>query len=701
MNVQDLGSFLSRHSASLLKHVSESFPPVIKKPGELPELLRKPLGKQALAITAAAEALAKHKTAIVVGEMGSGKSFIAAATAAKVSQRALILCPPHLVEKWRDEINKTTPDAEVVIAETISDLETARAASRNNPGKKIFVVMSRERAKLGAPFVNAGIVFKRGIPRCVHCNEIVTGKNGDVPGRLAAEKLQRPVCSNCQTPLYAPDPSKVRRKDGSVRYPLAEYVKRRMSGFFDLLILDEAHEYKAADSAQGIAAGILSEAIPRTIILTGTLFGGYASTLFFLLWRFVKPFRQHFGYNEVKKFVEAYGAVEYIETYDKYDRGVTTRRGNTGIRTKEVPATSPLLLYFLLPFTIFLKLGDVADDLPLYTEEVRQIEPGDELKEWYEELMRWFRSQDLRKNPELLGSFFHASVFGPDTASFGFNVQDLLDHPPACSEDVLLPKEEDLLDLVAEERAAGRRVIVFVQNTGERNLAGRLEAILKDNGYNAKALYSTTTSARRREKWIRNAVKDGIDVLILHPRLVQTGLDLIDFPTLVYYQTEPSVYVLRQAARRSWRIGQRHPVRVVYMVYKDTLQGKALAHQASKAQASLALEGHLLEGGLNNMANDEASVSLARSLAGATNIDFDPEKIKIATLGIEQREKPEPSKPAPDKTAPPPPIPVQEPEASTGNLPTIAELERKGYKRSRKSPPENTVVLFPELLLAG
>ena len=38
---------------------------------------------------------------------------------------------------------------------------------------------------------------------------------------------------------------------------------------------------------------------------------------------------------------------------------------------------------------------------------------------------------------------------------------------------------------------------------------------------------------KRREAWVADRVKQGIDVLLCHPRLVQTGLDLIDFPTLV------------------------------------------------------------------------------------------------------------------------------------------------------------------------
>ena len=103
-------------------------------------------------------------------------------------------------------------------------------------------------------------------------------------------------------------------------------------------------------------------------------------------------------------------------------------------------------------------------------------------------------------------------------------------------------------------------------------------------------------------------------MLICHPRIVQTGLDLIAFPTLVFYQTEYSVYTLRQASCRSWRIGQDRPVKVVHLAYEETLQTQALGLVAKKAQASLALEGELVEGGLVSMAEDDLMLSLAKAL---------------------------------------------------------------------------------------
>ena len=118
-------------------------------------------------------------------------------------------------------------------------------------------------------------------------------------------------------------------------------------------------------------------------------------------------------------------------------------------------------------------------------------------------------------------------------------------------------------------------------------------------------------------------VKEGIDVLICHPRLVQTGLDLIDFPTIVWDETDYSVYVVRQASRRSWRIGQTRPVKVVFMSYRNTLQADALKLVAKKMQSSLAVEGELPEDGLAAYGDDgdDMMMALARKIVSGEEED--------------------------------------------------------------------------------
>src|SRR5207244_10649911 len=98
-----------------------------------------------------------------------------------------------------------------------------------------------------------------------------------------AEKKRR--CDTCGSAHWEAD------RTGPRRVPLADYVLRRMRGYFDLAIFDEVHELKARGSAQGLAGAALAEACPRTLVLTGTLLGGYASNLFHLLYRFSPEIR--------------------------------------------------------------------------------------------------------------------------------------------------------------------------------------------------------------------------------------------------------------------------------------------------------------------------------------------------------------------------------------------------------------------------
>ena len=73
---------------------------------------------------------------------------------------------------------------------------------------------------------------------------------------------------------------------------------------------------------------------------------------------------------------------------------------------------------------------------------------------------------------------------------------------------------------------------------------------------------------------------------------------------------------MRQASRRSWRIGQTRPVKVVFMSYRNTLQADALKLVAKKLQSSLAVEGELPEDGLAAFGDDgdDLMLALARKL---------------------------------------------------------------------------------------
>jgi len=84
---------------------------------------------------------------------------------------------------------------------------------------------------------------------------------------------------------------------------------------------------------------------------------------------------------------------------------------------------------------------------------------------------------------------------------------------------------------------------------------------------------------------------------------------------VAFYQTGYSIYSLRQAWRRSWRIGQDRDVRGYYLYYKPTLQERAMQLMESKLEASLATEGKFSEEGLLAMTKaEDMTTALAKVL---------------------------------------------------------------------------------------
>jgi hypothetical protein len=642
----NLAQFIETFQEAITRAVVETYPPLYSARNrddwgfDLRRLRRRPMGAQGDAIRAVALSLQRHRGTNLVGEMGTGKTTIATAAAYLAGCRlVLVLCPPHLVRKWQREVLATAPGVHAVIVRSISDLRRLPVTG----SQPVFVVLSREQAKLAyrwtpavieRPVVVEGRLLKDedGEPvrrlSCPACFQAVVDDEG-LP--LEYEQLERKKqrCRGCDDPLWQAD------RTGPRRFPLADYIGRRLPGCFDLLIVDEQHEYKARGSAQGLAAGTLAEACDRTLTLTGTLMGGYASNLFHLLWRFSPAVREEFTYKDEGRWVARYGIVERITRKgddDAYEDGRMSRRRGYRTRVVEKPGISPAILFHLIGNTAFLRLADVAAGLPEYREEVRLVgleagETPDQPSQasYYQRLAGDLHARVVQAlaqgSKRLLAAYLQALLAYPDACVKGETVLDsrsdeVIASVPPLPDDRLYPKEEALLELVREERLKGRRVLVYITHTGTRDISPRLEEVIRKSGHRVTTLKSDTVATDRREEWVACRVKEGLDVLVVNPRLVQTGLDLIDFPTIVWLEVDYSIYTMRQASRRSWRIGQRLPVQVIYLAYRGTLQAEALALVARKLKASLAVEGELVEEGLaaHGDEGEDMLLSLARSL---------------------------------------------------------------------------------------
>jgi hypothetical protein len=172
-----------------------------------------------------------------------------------------------------------------------------------------------------------------------------------------------------------------------------------------------------------------------------------------------------------------------------------------------------------------------------------------------------------------------------------------------------------MLRLCKEEKARGRRVLVYTTYTGTRDTAARLKGLLEVEGLKAAVLRASVETSRR-EDWICDQVERGVDVIITNPELVKTGLDLLDFPTIVFMQSGFNVYTLLQAARRSWRIGQKEAVNVHFLGYSGSAQMACLSLMAKKIAVSQSTSGDMPDTGLDvlNQDGDSIEVALAKQL---------------------------------------------------------------------------------------
>ena len=558
----NLGGFIDTFKDAIARRVVESYPPLYRPSengGTLPRLLRKPLGAQADAIRGAALSLKAHRGTTVVGEMGTGKTFIGAAAAHMAGfERILIICPPHLVPKWKREVEMTVPGVRAAIVESITDLERLRLSVGSGP---LFAVMSREKAKLSYRWMPAVIqrwAVSKGrllreeetgepfrVPCCPDCTAQIVDKDG-VPLTFADLNRRKHTCAACDAPLWQAD------RSGPARYPLADYIKHRMKGFFDLLIGDEVHEFKGRGSAQGIAAGILADVCGKSLSLTGTLLGGYSSTIFHLLYRFSPEIRTEFGRSDEHRWIQRYGFEEVTvgkPDDDAVEDGRNSRRRSFRKVTRERPGLVPSALFHIIGNTVFLRLADVASGLPDYEEKilVSSMDSEEDATGYsqrsayntvFEELKKELAAALKSGSKRLLATYLQTLLAYPDGCTRGETVfdprsGDVIVAGPAPVRGEALPQGE------GAHRPGGRRAAGGKAGAGLRHPHGDQGHHRADGRHPHPARVPGGGDEGRRggpepEGGVGGRQGEGGHRRAhLPPRLVQTGLDLIDFPTIV------------------------------------------------------------------------------------------------------------------------------------------------------------------------
>ena len=270
---------------------------------------------------------------------------------------------------------------------------------------------------------------------------------------------------------------KVPSKKGLVRRVAAiEYIRRKMKNFFDISIVDEVHMCKADNTAQGNALGSLAAASKKVIAGTGTLFGGKAQDIYYLLWRLFPTDMVNSGYHytEVKRFNEEYGNVEkrtFVANDGKENSNTNSRGGATRTRDKLLPGISPFIFgKYMMKNVVNVRLKDVwADPAPLIDTPVIFVPMNDSLALKYNRMVNQIEGYAHGStNPgnvyRMLMDYGIAYPDNPFTMPSAVMKTDdgplMLWEADHLTDDELLPKEEKLQEIIKTDMWQRRNSIV-------------------------------------------------------------------------------------------------------------------------------------------------------------------------------------------------------------------------------------------------
>ena len=135
------------------------------------------------------------------------------------------------------------------------------------------------------------------------------------------------------------------------------------------------------------------------------------------------------------------------------------------------------MIALLLPPTVFFGIRDLDVVLPKYEEHTLFVPPPKEFSAIQTYLDRVGREAVQRMQDgdfSLLAQFTWAKQGAWDMAALGDEVDGFRLPPIAPPASGMFPKEEALLRLIAQEKRAGRKVLVYVSQINRRDVTGRL-----------------------------------------------------------------------------------------------------------------------------------------------------------------------------------------------------------------------------------
>lgn len=607
------------------------------------------------------------KDYLSLSKIGATALYASHLAAGKTKTFNIVLCPAHVAKKWVREVEESIPNSAGGVIKSITSLNTLYKAYEQG-GKTVFAIFSKEKARDGymhrpsvfwsrrkkgflCPTCHERVMmdvcedgvnyevpaddnyFRKqhtGNHKCKYCGEplwdalnpgvqsewVKIGAYGFVHRRFAYYHISQPAAQPYLEKLEAvmQEPNGFFAAVGAVRrFALSTYVKKKLKGKIDGAIIDELHQY-AQNSGQGDAMAEIAATADKVIGMTATLINGYASGIFHLLYRLFPRSMQldNKPYQSPDAFNREYGVMEATYEITAAEYNANRRSSKRKVKERLLPGVSPLVYSrFLMENAVFLSLADMGKDLPEYEEIPVPLRLPAQIYNEYNRISGTLREM-MKSEPKLAKKLLSAYMnlltvypdqpYGHDPIVNPITGQELIQAKDLATIEDIQPKDEKALEITRDKVIKGGRVLIYTSWV-RIDSQEKLLTVLTREGIRAKVL-PASVPPEKREDWVTNEVAGGLQVLICNPSVVETGLDLNDFTTLIFYNIAYNLFTLRQASRRSWRINQTAPrIEVYFLFYEWVMQARAIELMASKLAVAGLVEGNFSDEGLAAMSD--------------------------------------------------------------------------------------------------
>lgn len=616
----------------------------------------------------------KYGFSIYNGEPGIGKTQVSFSVARLLSlteyqdgMKVAFICDgaKHLKKMLNEARLVIGKNAKVKTLRTLKDLDDAMS-DKPTRGQVIVYVVSKDTAKRETAFKPIA-----NLRKCPSCGVQTIKKDVEekrkkfkntsyvVPEAVSIKKNKSVViCGACGDKLITP--SSKTNNSGDFTWgnkkatsPLektkgfkptesfGKYLRRKMKWkkLFDFLIVDEAHGMTADHSVQTQMMRDFIKVSKKTMLMTGTLSNGYSSSLYFLLYAVMPKRMKEWGFD-----IENKGLTKWIDSYGARKR---VSRGGSNSAPQEKAIINPtLVMHHLAPFTVWGKIEDLNYPMPKYSEsvEVADIEPEilTAMSNTHNEALAILNSLPEDAKPSF-GAVTKSMLYISNNPFKHYNLKlkykgevigEVHTQPIFTDETYITAKERRMLEIIKTNLAEERKIMIYTYFNKTAFSYDRIAKVLYQELPNLSfAIMPDSLSSEKIGDWFVSAsVKH--DVVIVPYKRVATGLDIPQYPEIIFYEEEYNIREILQASRRPYRaVIQKKDVHVNHLVQAGP-QAIAMKLISEKIAASKIVEGEVYsEEGVESFSVDSIEIALKQRLAeGVGNLEL-PD---FATTEIEE-----------------------------------------------------------------